>query len=46
MVKTKVAHKSDIAGPFNRGDTMINKQFTLFYSFCCNALNLSEKILL
>ena len=25
----QVSHKSEMAGPFNRGDTMINKHFTI-----------------
>ena len=26
-----MSHKSEMAGPFNRGDTIINKHFTLLY---------------
>ena len=29
MSKAKVPHKSGMAGPFNRDDTIINKHFTL-----------------
>ena len=28
MWQVEVSHKSEMAGPFNRGDTKINKQFT------------------
>ena len=28
MWQVKVSHKSEMAGPFNRGDTIINKHFT------------------
>ena len=31
-VTVEVAHKSEMAGPFNRGDTIINKHFT-FHNF-------------
>ena len=34
---TEVSHKSDMAGPFNRGDTITNKHFTLLFrtmKFC------------
>ena len=30
MWQVKVSHKSEMAGPFNRGDTIINKQFTFY----------------
>ena len=29
MWQVEVSHKSEMAGPFNRGDTIINKHFTL-----------------
>ena len=29
MLQVEVSHKSEMAGPFNRGDTIINKHFTL-----------------
>ena len=28
MQQAEVSHKSGITGPFNRGDTIINKHFT------------------
>ena len=28
MSKPRVSHKSEMAGPFNRGDSVINKHFT------------------
>ena len=28
MWQVKVSHMSEMAGPFNRGDTIINKHFT------------------
>ena len=28
MWQVEVSHKSEMAGPFNRGDTIINKHFT------------------
>ena len=31
MWQVEVSHKSKMAGPFNRGDTIINKHFTLLY---------------
>ena len=27
MLQVEVSHKSEMAGPFNRGDTIINKHF-------------------
>ena len=33
MWQVEVSHKSEMAGLFNRGDTIINKHFTLLY-FC------------
>ena len=35
MWQVKVSHKSEKAGPFNRGDTVINKHFTLLLSAVC-----------
>ena len=33
MWQVEVSHKSEMAGPFNRGDTIINKHFTFtFYN--------------
>ena len=32
MVQVEVSHKSEMAGPFNRGDTIINKHFTFIDS--------------
>ena len=29
MWQVEVSHKSEMAGPFNRGDTIINKHFAL-----------------
>ena len=34
MWQVKVSHKSEMAGPFNRGDTIINKHFTFYFYFC------------
>ena len=34
MWQVKVSHKSEMAGPFNRGDTIINKHFTFYIYFC------------
>ena len=36
MWQAEVSHKSEMAGPFNRGDTIINKHFTFFtfYNVC------------
>ena len=31
MWQVEVSHKSEMAGLFNRGDTIINKHFTLLY---------------
>ena len=31
MWQVEVSHKSEMAGPFNRGDTIINKHFTLLF---------------
>ena len=31
MWQVKVSHKSEMAGPFNRGDNIVNKHFTLLY---------------
>ena len=33
MWQVKVSHKSEMAGPFNRGDTIINKHFTLLFLY-------------
>ena len=33
MCQVEVSHKSEMAGPFNRGDTIINKHFTLLYLY-------------
>ena len=40
MWQAEVSHKSEMAGPFNRGDTIINKHFT----FKTNILNSMVKI--
>ena len=37
--KAKVSHKSEVAGPFSRGDTIINKHLT----FTCTLLNCYKK---
>ena len=34
MWQVEVSHKSEMAGPFNRGDTIINKHFTFIYNIC------------
>ena len=39
MWQVEVSHKSEMAGPFNRGDTIINKHFT-FYFYIIGALSL------
>ena len=31
MWQVEVSHKSELAGPFKRGDTIINKHFTLLF---------------
>ena len=33
MWQVEVSHKSEMAGPFNRGDTIINKHFTSLYFY-------------
>ena len=33
MRQVEVSHKSEMARPFNRGDTIINKHFTLILLF-------------
>ena len=33
MWQVEVSHKSEMAGLFNRGDTIINKHFTLLYFY-------------
>ena len=33
MWQVVVSHKSEMAGPFNRGDTIINKHFTFIIKF-------------
>ena len=33
MYYVEVFHKSEMAGPFNRGDTIINEHFTLLYFY-------------
>ena len=47
-----MSHKSEMAGPFNRGDTIINKHFYLFghrtkgfLSKICNMINILFKVL-
>ena len=35
MCQVEVSHKSEMAGPFKRGDTIINKHFT-FIKFSCS----------
>ena len=34
MWQVEVSHKSEMADPFNRGDTLINKHFTLLFCTC------------
>ena len=41
MWQVKVSHKSERAGPFNRGDTIINKHFTFYFLLLLN--NLSKR---
>ena len=36
MWQVEVSHKSEMAGPFNRGGTIINKHFTLLLSTVCD----------
>ena len=36
MWQVEVSHKSEMAGPLNRGDTIINKHFT--FTFICHLL--------
>ena len=31
MRQVEVSHNTEMAGPFNRGDTIISKHFTFFY---------------
>ena len=31
MWQVEVSHNAEMAGPFNRGDTIINKHFTLLF---------------
>ena len=37
MWQVEVSHKSEMAGPFNRGDTIINKHFIICFNhiFIC-----------
>ena len=35
MLQVEVSHKSEMAGPFNRGDTIINKHFTFTLLLLC-----------
>ena len=41
MWQVEVSHKSEMAGPFNRGDTIINKHFTLLF-YTTLTLNLTQ----
>ena len=43
MWQVEVSHKSEMAGPFNRGDTIINKHFTLLYSLSSIKIYLSAQ---
>jgi hypothetical protein len=43
--KKKVSHKSEMAGPLNRGDTIINKHFT-FYFYTIHVVDHLEKLFL
>ena len=38
MWQVEVSHKSEMAGPFKRGDTIINKHFTLLFCWKSHAL--------
>ena len=35
MWQVEVSHKSEMAGPSNRGDTIINKHFTFYFYLSC-----------
>ena len=39
-----VSHKSEMAGPFNRGDTIINKHFTYYFTFVLNYLDILGRV--
>ena len=40
MWQVEVSHKSEMAGPFNRGDTIINKHFTFTLLFISEKLEI------